>query len=203
VKSLRFVGVFLVMSLAAVLVHEFGHCLFYWIQGIPAGMSLVKEYPLRNITDLEYAIGSAGGPLMNVLLLVAALLWLRRTRPDTGSRRWAMALIIANLSYFIIRSVLALLKNDGGELTDAASLVGLSFHAALVFFLAVTVFALVWMVKVASIPVRVGSAFRLLGLVFLNLFFLVALEAFDQAFFWEKFPTIEIGQDRLYNEHRR
>ena len=113
-----------------------------------------------------------------------------------------MALVLANLSYFIIRSLLALLKNDGGELTDAASLVGLSFHAALVFFLAITVSAVIWMVKVASIQVRAGSAFRLLGLVFLNLVFLVALQAFDQTFFWDRFPTIEIGEGRLYNEHR-
>jgi len=50
-------------GIVTALFHEFGHCVFHWLQGIPAAMSLVKEYPLRDITAHEYAIGSVGGPL--------------------------------------------------------------------------------------------------------------------------------------------
>lgn len=56
----RFTGLFLLFTLLSALLYEAGHCLFYWAQGIPAGMFLVKEYPLRDITDLEYVLGSAG-----------------------------------------------------------------------------------------------------------------------------------------------
>ena len=57
---------------------ELGHCVFYWMQGIPASMSLVMEFPLVDITASQYGVGSMGGPLVNILLIVGAYYMVRK-----------------------------------------------------------------------------------------------------------------------------
>ena len=68
-KFLLFVVIAGVLSTS---LHELGHCVFYWAQGIPASMSLVMEFPLVDITARQYGIGSAGGPLVNIVLILGA-----------------------------------------------------------------------------------------------------------------------------------
>jgi len=198
--SLRLLGLFLLLSLLSVLLHELGHCVFYWAQGIPAGMSLVKEYPLRDISELEYAIGSAGGPLSNILQLAVAVFWVHRWRPDPPRRTWALAFVLANVCYFIVRSGIAVLSGDGGELTDAASLFGLDYRSAILLFLVLSAGALIWTTRAAHIRITPKVVLKLPGLLVLYFIFLVAVQTLDRALFWERFPTIEIGEDRLYNQ---
>jgi len=50
--------------------HEFGHCVFYWAQGISAAMSLTKEFPLHDISVNQYALGSFGGIFFSWLAMV-------------------------------------------------------------------------------------------------------------------------------------
>ena len=201
--SLRFPALFLLLALFSALLHELGHCIIYWVQGIPAGMSLVKEYPLRDITDLEYAVGSAGGPLSNVVQISIGLIWVQRARLNSRWGRWGLAFVLANVCYFIVRSGIALLTGEGGELTDAASLVGLSYQGAIVLFILISVGALVWTVRAARLRIGWRRVFQFPGVVILYFIFLVVVQTFDRAVFWDRFPTIEIGEGRLYNQHRR
>ena len=203
IDSIRFPALFLLLALFSALLHELGHCIFYWVQGIPAGMSLVKEYPLRDITDLEYAVGSAGGPLSNVVQVSIGLIWVQRSRLNSRSGRWGLAFVLANVCYFIVRSGIALLSGEGGELTDAASLVGLSYQGAIVLFILISVGALVWTMRAARLRITWRRAFQFPGVVILYFIFLVVVQTFDRAVFWDHFPTIEIGEGRLYNQHRR
>ena len=69
---LKFLILVIVMGIISTSLHELGHCVFYWMQGIPASMSLVMEFPLVDITASQYGVGSAGGPLVNILLIVGA-----------------------------------------------------------------------------------------------------------------------------------
>ena len=201
-KTLQFIGLFFLLALVSALLHEFGHCLFYWAQGIPAGMSLVKEYPLRNITDSEYAVGSLGGPLSNLVQLSIGLAWVTRAKAKPGLQRVGLAFVLANVCYFLVRSGIALLSGDGGEITDAAGLIGLSYPGASVLFLLISAGALLWTARATRLRFSFGLVYRMAGLLVLYFGFLVVVQTADRALFWERFPTIEIGEGRFYNEHR-
>jgi len=60
-RALTFASLVFLAGIVSVLFHELGHCLFYWLQGVPAAMSFVKEFPLRDITASEYAVVVDGG----------------------------------------------------------------------------------------------------------------------------------------------
>jgi hypothetical protein len=79
-RRIIFLLLVIITGIASTSLHELGHCVFYWMQGIPAGMSLVMEFPLVDITTKQYAIGSAGGPLINILLIVGAYFLVRNQK---------------------------------------------------------------------------------------------------------------------------
>ena len=74
-KKTLFALLLLAGSIVSTIFHELGHCIAYWVQGVPASLSLTKEFPLRNITAQEFAIGSAGGPAMTVVVTIVTF-WL-------------------------------------------------------------------------------------------------------------------------------
>jgi hypothetical protein len=101
--------------------------------------------------------------------------------------------------YVVLRSLIALLKGEGGELDSIAGLVGLDFRAVVVVFLVVTVICIhVWIRAGGPRPnVRNSAAFLLL--LFFFVFLVVGLESIDSSLFWGKFPTIEIDDGRTFN----
>ncbi len=198
-KPLRFLALLALAAVVSSLLHEFGHCVFYWIQGVPAGMSLTKEFPLRDISATQYAVGSVGGPAASLALLVLATALFRKVSTSERLRDVFSALILANVYYVVLRSLIALLKGEGGELDSIAGLVGLDFRAVLVLFLIVTAICVyVWIDAGGPRPNARNSAAFVLLLVF-YVFLAVGLESIDSALFWRKFPTIEIGDGRTYN----
>jgi len=203
---MRFKFQFLMLVVAAgilsTLLHEFGHCVFYWLQGIPAGMSLVKEYPLIDITVHQYGIGSAGGPLVNIILIILSFLLVRRYKKRTRAWNFLSALIFANAFYFILRSLEALLKGKGGEIESAANLVGLNylFIVALFFIITLTILILwIWRFEV-RISIRNSGYFLLLFIAFVAS--LLVVHSIDRTLFWQRFPSIQIDDGRIYNETR-
>jgi hypothetical protein len=198
-RALTFTSMVLVATVVSVLLHETGHCLLYWLQGIPAARSLVKEFPLRDVTVLEYAIGSTGGPLASLALLGTCLWLYRRKANDT---RWSMALsafILANLFYFILRGLISLVKRRGGELGDMASLIGLSYGSVVLVYAVISIVALYAWMKLAGIRLSPRAAGSFVALLIGYLFFIVGLETIDQRLFWGKFPAIQIDDGRTYS----
>lgn len=109
-------GLLVVISgIVSTLLHEVGHLLFYWAQGIPAGISLVMEYPLMDITESQYGIGSAGGPLVSMLLFTGS--WVLVRNYDKGTTRWSVlsAIIVSNSYYLIFRTFLGYAKGVAGR----------------------------------------------------------------------------------------
>lgn len=201
---MRFKFQFLMLVVAAgilsTLLHEFGHCVFYWIQGIPAAMSLVKEYPLIDITAHQYGIGSAGGPLVNIILIILSFLLVRKYKKRTPTWNFLSALIFANAFYFMLRSLEALLKGEGGEIESAANLVGLNyfFIVALFFFITLTILTL-WILKFGvRISIRNGGYFLLLFIAFVAS--ILVVHSIDRNLFWQRFPAIQIDDGRIYNK---
>lgn len=200
-KNFRFFALILLVGMVSVLLHELGHCIFYWMQGIPAAMSLVKEFPLQDITATQYGIGSAGGPLSNTLQMIIAY-WLHQKYKDNLKlRRLLSALIFANAFYFILRSLEAVLKNEGGELESAAQLMGLNYFYVVGLFAALTIVILyLWTVE-NQVQRSLKNGVFFLGLFFGFVFVLSIVHSLDRTLFWHLFPTIQIDDGRLYNEH--
>ena len=184
------------------LFHEFGHCVFYWLQGIPAAMSLVKEYPLRDITAHEYAIGSIGGPLASLLALTVSAGLLGRRATSQRAKPALSALVLASVFYFILRGLIAVLKRSGGELEDIAGLVGLDYRAVVVLYVIIVVCALFYYVKVAGVRVGLFATGSFLALFVGYVFVLASVETLDTSLFWKRFPAIQIDDGRTYNPHR-
>jgi uncharacterized membrane protein len=200
--SIRFLVLLLIAAIVSTLLHELGHCVLYWLQGIPAAMSLTKEYPLRDITAMQYSIGSVGGPLANVVQITAAIVLYRGYSSDRALRDPLSALILANVFYFILRALIAVLKRDGGELDSAAQLAGLDYRAVVALFVIITVvFLSLWM-KASGTPLNLRNSLIFIGLLVFFVIVLGSLQSIDQKLFWNKFPTIQIDDGRVYNVHR-
>jgi hypothetical protein len=189
-------------GIVSALFHEFGHCVFYWLQGVPAAMSLVKEYPLRDITAHEYAIGSVGGPLASLLALTVSAWLLGRHATRQRAKPALSALVLASVFYFVLRGLIAVRKRSGGELEDIAGLVGLDYRAMVVLYAIIVACALFYHVKVTGVRVGVFTTGSFLALFVGYVFVLVSVETLDASLFWKRFPAIQIDDGRTYNPHR-
>jgi hypothetical protein len=198
---LRFLLLLIVAAIVSTLLHELGHCVFYWAQGVPAAMSVTKEYPLTDITASQYAIGSAGGPLFSIAAVVLAVSLYRRRREAGPLKGFLSALILTGAFYFILRSLIALLKGRGGELDSAASLLGLDYRAAIVVFVAVIAVSFYLWIRAGGPRFSLKHAGYFVVLLIGYVIFVVALQSIDQSLFWAKFPSVEIGDGRVYNAH--
>lgn len=189
-------------AIFSALFHEFGHCVFYWIQGIPAGMSFVKEYPLIDLTAYQYGIGSAGGSIFSVILVVLSFLIVKRCRKRSHTWNILSAIILANVCYFIMVGFLALLKGDGDELESVGNLIGLHYLFIIALFIFITLIILTLWIRRFEIrmTIRNGGYFLLLFVVYFAS--IIIVHSIDRNLFWQKFPAIQIDDGRIYNEHR-
>jgi len=198
---IKFLFLVIIIGVVSTSLHELGHCVFYWIQGIPASMSLVMEFPLIDITAKQYGIGSAGGPLVNILLILAAWYFVRKY--DKKSIKWNIysAIIIANSFYLIFRSILGLAKKNGGEIESSMNLVGLNYYVAAVLFLVLAFTILILWVRKFKIKISFGNLGYYMLLFISYLAIILVMEAIDTKYFWGKYPSVEIGDDRIHNPH--
>jgi len=198
---IQFLFLVVIVGIISTSLHELGHCIFYWIQGIPASMSLVMEFPLIDITAKEYGIGSAGGPLVNILLIIGAWYFIRNL--DKKSFKWTFlsAIIIANSFYLIFRSILGLAKNDGGEIESTMNLFGLNFYVAAVLFLVLAITTMILWIRRFNIKLSPGNFGYYLLLFISYLAIIMVLETIDTKYFWKNYPSVEIGNGRIHNPH--
>ena len=188
--------------ISSILFHEFGHCVFYWLQGIPCSMSWVKEYPLQNISVEQYAIGSWGGIIFNWILL--ALLYFLTLWFLKKKKRLAVYLLRAFFygnSIVLFMYVIFLFKGaDKTEFVYAQNLFNLPSFSITIFTLAYAIVMLYLFIKKQKLKLTLGkTGFAFLVLV-ISFFFLAILEDYDAKTNWHKYPTIKIGNDRFYND---
>ena len=191
-STVRFLLLFLLAGIASILFHEWGQCLFYWAQGIPAAFSLTKEFPLQNITERQYAIGAAGGPLASIILFVGSYLLIRRGKYAGGMLAVLDTVFLANSCYLFLRAFLALLKRSGGELEDAARLAGFGYEFVVVLFLAAAALGLILWMRARAVPFRIGKIGTYLVLFLIFSALVVGLSELDRAWLWPKFPPVHI-----------
>ena len=199
-RALKFALLVFGAGIVSTLLHEFGHCLFYWFQGVPAAMSLVKEFPLRDITAREYAIGSAGGPFVNVVMIGMCVWLFRKISEEHKLRTVLSAFILANVFYFILRSFIALLKRRGGELSDIARMAGLGYGSVVILYAGISFVALYCWMRIGGIKLSIRSVGAFVALLMGYLFLMVGMESLNSRLMWEKYPAIQIDDGRTYNE---
>lgn len=102
-----------VLSLLARPIHELGHWIIYKIYGIDAYFTLNQVVP-KNISDFKL-LGEAGGPLINLFLVLVGFWLIGRTR----FKELGAALIVTNslsrlVPYLIIALTNSWASNDEG-----------------------------------------------------------------------------------------
>lgn len=190
--------------LSSILLHEFGHCVFYWVQGIPCSMSLVKEYPLQDISVEQYAIGSWGGIVFNwifLALLYFLTLWFTKKEmhlPVYFSRAffYGQSIVLFLYAIFLFKGV------DKTEFVYAQNLFNLPNFSIIIFTLAFTIVMFYLFIKKQKYKLTLGKAGLTFLVIVICLFFLVFLEDYDTKTNWHKYPAIKIGNDMIYNDTR-
>jgi len=185
-------------------VHEFGHCLFYWTQGIPAGMSLMKEFPLRDISVQEYAIGSLGGILANIFFLFVLFFLDQLLHPVYKKIKFVIAaLFIGEGINLFLGSVLVLLRNKPMvELSYTEEWLGLPRHSLYWGALVLTILLTMLYIGRKRIRIRYKELVYFFSLIIMFMLIIVITQHFDRTYFWSKYPTIKIGDEIIYNKHK-
>ena len=199
-RALSFALLVFAAGIVSALLHEFGHCLACWLQGVPAAMSLAKEFPLRDITANEYAIGSAGGPIASAVVLGVSMRLFSRSS-DAGNRRAVpSAFVLANVFYFTLRGLISLLKRRGGELSEIAGLVGLGYGSIVILYAMISVVALYSWMRIGGVRFSARAVGSFVALLVGYVFVMGGVESLDSRLFWERYPAVEIDDGRTYNE---
>lgn len=186
----------------SILFHEFGHCVFYWIQRIPCSMSWVKEYPLLDISVQQYSIGSWGGIIFNWILLASmySLTSLFLKKKMHLPAYLARSIFYGNSLVLIIYAIFLLKGADKTEFVYAQNLLNLPGFSIIIISLIYTVLMQYMFLRKHKIRITPAKAGFALIVLLASLILLAILESYDAKTNWHKYPTIKIGTERLYNE---
>nr|NQU91328.1 hypothetical protein [Bacteroidota bacterium] len=198
---IKFLFLVIVTGIISTLLHELGHCIFYWIQGIPAGMSLVMEFPLVDISARQYSIGSLGGPLVSIILFIGSWFMIRNSKKKSAKWNIFSAFLLANSFYLIFRSLLALAKNYGGEIESMMNLFGLNFYTAAIAFPVLAIAILILWIRKFNIRISLKNAGYYVLLFIAYMATILVMEEIDSNHFWGNFPSIQIEDWGIHNPH--
>lgn len=186
---LRFVVVFSAASIAGIYVHEIGHALAGWVQGIPVVPMPAKEYILRTEVPWRQDCWIAlGGVAATTLLVLATLLWYARSR-----RPWAdgvlAAVFLAPWAY-TVRFLVVGRGHDAVEWQGAQAALGAAptGHAVDMLFLGLAFAGVAaWLLRRRA-SLRPASLVRALGVFVAGILFLMLVQVTNNALFDRFFP---------------
>jgi hypothetical protein len=186
--SVRYALVFTGTTIAGVYLHEIGHAVAGWMQGIAVVLTPAKEYILRSQVywgqEIWIALGGIAG---TTLAVVGATLYFLRDRRLEAEAVLLGALIPPCL--YTIRFLLVGRGHDGSEWQAAQTALGLApaGHGIDVFFLCLSLAGIfVWGSRL-RFPLRY-SLLRLVGLAIAGVILLVALQVGNNSLFDRFFP---------------
>lgn len=123
-QRVKFTLLFLSASICSMYAHELGHAAAGWVQGIPVFPSPAKEYVLLTTIEWRKQIWIAfGGPAVTVIVLSLAILWASRNRGQASCA--ALAGVLVEPAFYVIRTLLVGRGHDGLEWQEAQSAIGL------------------------------------------------------------------------------
>ncbi len=188
----RYVVLFVGALIGAVYLHELGHAVAGWTEGIAVVPTPAKEYVLQPQLgwNMEIWIALGGIAGTTVAAIAAAVYFWRKPCPDSEAIQVGAFL---PLGFYSLRFLLAGRGHDGLEWQAAQTALGLrpTGHAIDVFLLVLLVVNLaIWVHRIRP---RLASWLRLATLATAGIILLVALQAGNNAVFDHLFPVVQIS----------
>ena len=188
-QQLRFALVFLVACIGSMYLHELGHAVFGWIQGIPVFPSPAKEYVLwPSVTWRQEALIAVGGAGATAVIVLASILW------GAMSRGWTSCAVLAGVlvepAFYTLRAVLTGRGHDGTEWQEAQYAIGLNptGHAFDLLFAVLFFSGCAALAFRDALSLRWRSLSKACALGFLGLMALIAVQIGNNAIFDRHFP---------------
>ena len=181
ISELKIWSIYFLTIFLAIYIHEIGHCIPAWIEGVRAIPTPAKEYILDEISqNLQQRISLAGiiGTILFTIVIYVFYL-IKSVKYSSAILAGAIAMPAA----YTLRFLLAGRGHDATEFQEAQSAIGLSYsgHSLDWIFLSLTIIGiLVWIVKSKPNIKIIG---RLLIGVILTLIFVIGLQVFNNAIF--------------------
>ena len=176
VWSIYFLTIFL-----SIYVHEIGHCLPAWIEGVRAIPTPAKEYITDDIPiNLKQSI-SLGGIVGTVLFSLMVFVFYLKKYFKYGSAILAGSIAVPGiyaLRYFIIGR-----GHDGSEFQEAQSALGLSYSGHSLDWLFFALFILGVVIWIAKSKPNYKIAGRILVGLVLTMIFIVGLQSINNTIF--------------------
>ncbi len=189
---LRYALVFTGAAVAGVILHEFGHAVAGWVQGIAVVPSPAKEYVLRPQVYWNQETWIAlGGVVGTALAAAGAIAYLLKVR-SLAAEAVLFGVLIPPWAY-TVRFLLMGRGHDGTEWQAAQAALGLApaGHAVDVFVLCLSLAGIiVWAVRLRS-PAR-HKLLRLAAAAMGGTILLVALQAANNTLFDRFFPATQV-----------
>jgi hypothetical protein len=188
----RYAFVLLLATAAGVYLHELGHALAGWVQGIAVIPMPAREYVLRpQIYWSQETWIALGGVAGTAFAAMAAILHFLRTR--TLLAEAVLCGVLVPLWVYTVRFVLVGRGHDAIEWQAAQAALGLAppGHAVDILFLGLLMTGIiVWAVGLRR-PLR-NHLLRLVGVVIGGTILLLALQVTNNRLFDRFFPTTEV-----------
>lgn len=192
----RYLLTFFLATILGVYLHELGHAVAGWIQGIAVIPTPAKEYILRSEVAWGQEIWIALGGIVGTTLAVLAgiVLLVRRSRPVTEA---ILAGTLVPLGFYTLRFLIAGRGHDGLEWQEAQAALGVTpaGHALDIFFLCLLCLGiLVWGIRMRP-PLR-HWLLKMPGLAVAGIILLVAVQVVNNLVFSRFFldTTVEVPQ---------
>ena len=188
-SNARFTLVFVSVCIGGVYVHEIGHAILGWVQGVPILPTPAKEYVLQTQVDWHQRIWiSLGGVAATALLVVGALVWYAREQQPAADA--VLAGILMPPCLYTLRFLVAGRGHDGLEWQEAQSALGANpaGHVVDVLFLCLFLAGIAaWVVRRRT-SLRLASIVRVAGLALGGVALLIVLQVANNALFDRFFP---------------
>jgi hypothetical protein len=188
-NHLRFALVFAGAVIAGVYVHEIGHAVLGWVQGVPVVPTPAKEYILQSHIGWNQKIWiSLGGVAATAFLVLGSLLWYARERRPIADA--VLAGVLVAPCFYTLRFFLAGRGHDGLEWQEAQTALGVpaTGHAVDMLFLCLFLSGTAVWVARRRASLRVASMIRVAGLVLGGIALLIILQIANNSVFDRFFP---------------
>jgi hypothetical protein len=190
--NVRYALVFMGTTIGGVYLHEIGHAVAGWVQGIAVVPTPAKEYILQSQVSWNQDIWiSLGGPVGTTLAVVGATLYFLRERRPEAEAVLLGALLLPCL--YTIRFLLVGRGHDVLEWQGAQTALALApaGHAIDVFFLCLWLAGVVLWASRLRFPLR-DSLLKFAGLTVAGVILVVALQAANNLLFDRHFPHTKV-----------
>lgn len=189
--SIRYMLIFSASIIAGVYLHEIGHAVAGWVNGVAVVPTPAKEYVLQSQLDWSKEIWIALGGVIGttVAALATALYFWRKPCSD---REAILTGAFLPLALYTLRFLLVGRGHDATEWQAAQTALGLprAGHAIDLFFLLLLIAVLVvWGIRRRP---RLSSFLRLVILATVGIVLLIALQTGNNTVFDHVFPVVKV-----------